>query len=78
MKNNSPTLFYYKEGIKQGYDKKNVPKIGVEHIKDNGEFYLYTFGHLTQRSFLIRFLLENFLIYMLFTHVCQCAPMCEI
>jgi hypothetical protein len=31
---------------KQGCDKKNVPKIGVEQTKSNGEFdlYLYPLG----------------------------------
>jgi hypothetical protein len=28
--------FKEKIKIKQGYDKKNILKIGVEHIKDNG------------------------------------------
>jgi hypothetical protein len=37
----------------KGYDKKNVPKIGVEQIKDNGRFYpyLYPIRDLAQRSF---------------------------
>ncbi len=41
MQNKNPMKFYCKEKIKieQGYDKKNIPKIGVEHIKSNGEFY---------------------------------------
>jgi hypothetical protein len=29
--------------LKQGYDKKNLLKIGVEQIKDNEEFYLYLY-----------------------------------
>jgi len=45
MKNKNPTRFYCKEEmkIKQGYDKKKVPKIGVEQIKGNGEFYFYLY-----------------------------------
>ncbi len=30
MQNKDPTRFYFKQEIKQGYDKKNIPKIGVE------------------------------------------------
>jgi len=38
--------FIAKKKNKQGYDKKNVPKINVEQTKSNGELnlYLYTFG----------------------------------
>jgi hypothetical protein len=41
--NKNQTRFYYKEEmkIKQGYDKKNVFKIGVEQIKGNWKIYLY-------------------------------------
>jgi hypothetical protein len=37
----------------KGYDKKIVPKIGVEHIENNGRSYPYLcpIGDLVQRSF---------------------------
>ncbi len=40
VQNKIPTWFYYKKEIKtkQTCDKKK-PKIGVEHIEDNGKFY---------------------------------------
>jgi hypothetical protein len=37
VQNKNPTKFYCKKGISQG----NIPKIGGEKIKGNGEFYLY-------------------------------------
>jgi hypothetical protein len=42
MWNKNPMKFYYKEEIKKNKDMtRNIPKISVEKIKCNGEFYLY-------------------------------------
>ncbi len=38
MQNKNLTRFYYKEE-----ETKNISKIGVEHIRSNGEFYLYLY-----------------------------------
>ncbi len=48
MQNKDPTRFYFKKEIKQGYDKKNIPKIGVEQTKSNGEFFFYLYQLDTQ------------------------------
>ncbi len=41
--NKDPTKFYCKKEIKQGYDKKNLPKTIVEQIKSNEKFYFYLY-----------------------------------
>jgi hypothetical protein len=43
MQNKDPTKFYFKEEIKQGHDKKNIPKTSVEQTKSNGEFFFYLY-----------------------------------
>jgi hypothetical protein len=52
--------------------QENVPKIGVEQIKGNGEFYLYLY--------ILATLLKELPNYMwpMFIHVCPCVPMCEL
>ncbi len=49
MQNKNSTRFYYKNEtkIEQGCNKKNVPKINVEHIKGNVEFYFYLYSSNT-------------------------------
>ncbi len=62
---------FCKEEIEQGYDKKNIPKTGVEHIKVNGKFYFkYTYWAPSSRKFF-----NKLLTYMwpMFTYV---WPMC--
>ncbi len=45
MQNKNSIRFYVKKEIKtkQGYDQKNVPKINVEQIKGNEEFYFFLY-----------------------------------
>ncbi len=76
MQNNNPTRFYYKEKIKtkQGYDKKMYLKLVLNILKES-YIFIYTLSAPNSKKFS-----KKLPIYMwpMFTHVHQCAPMCEL
>ncbi len=74
--NKNLTRFYCKEEIRQHYDKKMYPKLMLNKLKVMENFIsIYTPWAPNSKKFI-----KKFPMYMwpMFTHVGQCAPMCEI
>jgi len=61
---------------KQEYDKKNVHKACVEHIKDNKEFYFCLYPLSTKLKEIFQKTFNPHAVMS--THAHECAPMCEL